>query len=73
MTNAWPVAHPRFQPQSITQKLKHRLVNALFNTRIKLPIARRMALAGLLGLLVLGSPLLVRADNTPDTEIKIIT
>ena len=73
MTNAWPVARPPFQPQPITQKLEQRRVNALHSKSITLPIARWMALAGLLGLLVLGSPLLVRADTTPDTEIKIIT
>jgi len=73
MTNAWPVAYPPIQLQSIDQTRKQRRGLALHLHCIPLVLARRVALAILLGLLLLMSPLLGRAESTPDTEIRIIT
>ncbi|MFM8465886.1 MAG: TolC family protein, partial [Burkholderiaceae bacterium] len=73
MTNAWPVAYPPIQLQSIDQTRKQRRGLALHLHCIPLVLARQVALAILLGLLLLMSPLLGRAESTPDTEIRIIT
>ena len=73
MTNAWPVAYPPIQLQSIDHTRKQRRGLALHLDCIPLVLARRVALAILLGLLLLMSPLLGRAESTPDTEIRIIT
>ncbi|MFM7522633.1 MAG: TolC family protein [Betaproteobacteria bacterium] len=73
MTNAWPVAYTPIQLQSIDQTRKQRRALALHLHCIPLVLARQVALAILLGLLLLMSPLLGRAESTPDTEIRIIT